>query len=162
MTDERTDQLTAALRRHNLTVEARGATLDVTLGRGPLAKSRVIDPEETLAWLSARSAEQRRTDTASWANAIAISMTEPKHSKAREWGFVEAAGSIFPTIEGAGFAHGVRDATGEAAWVREIGSGDHIMAWVLRLGRGLRPLTAPHVDDWGATEELICQTSLDI
>lgn len=132
-------------------------TLNVKQGKGPLARAVNIDPAPAIGWLEAQSESGSILvgNAASWANGVLTVLLEPKHSKARDWTFVESAGSILPTIERGGFALGVADANGgDPAWTQEI-AGGLVRAWVLRLGRGLRPLTVGQVADWGVTEDRI-------
>lgn len=152
------DLLLNALTKFGLAADEIGGTFNVRHGAGPLAQSVNIDPEQFLTWLAARSDNTRQRDVTSWANGVLTTLLEPKRSDARTWSFTESAGSIFPTIEGPGFAHGVRDASGEEAWITLLPGADTdelVVGWVMRLGRGLRPITVPQVADWGATKDRI-------
>ncbi len=149
-------ELTDELRRRGLQVDEVAGSLNVRKGSGPLAHSVNIDPTAMVDWLSSRGDDTRRSDVASWGSGVETTLLEPRHSKARAWTFVESAGSIFPTVEGAAFARGVEDATGgEPAWVTPLDGEELVFGWILRLGRGVRPLTAAHVADWGATHDRI-------
>lgn len=149
------EELLDALTARRLAAQEIAGTLNVRAGTGPLARAANLDPTPTLAWIAARPQERRAQDIASWASGVATAMAEPARSDARGWSFVEAAGSIFPTIEGAAYTHGVRDVTGEDAWVQPLGDSGLVVGWILRLRRGIRPLTAAHVEDWNVTVDRV-------
>jgi hypothetical protein len=82
-------------------------------------------------------------------------LLEPKRSDAAGWSFVESAGSVFPTIEAESFRAGVEHATGgDAPWTQPLADGV-VLAWVLRLDRGMRPLTATQFREWGVTADRV-------
>lgn len=147
------DSIAEALQNSNLEAENVDGTLNVTRGRGPMARRVNIDPTTFIQWASERDDDGR--DVAAYARGVYAVLLEPKRSDARSWTFVESAGSVYPTIEVEAYRHGVRDASGgEDAWFQELAD-DLIVAWMMRLDRGMRPVTQAQFEDWGVTVDRV-------
>lgn len=148
------EALTNALEARRLTVESVAGTLNVSQGKGIMAHKTNLDPAEFFSTLEDKDPAQRARKIAGYANGVKTVLLEPKRSDARNWSFVESAGSLLPTLEVDSFVDGVRDACGEPAWAQPLAD-DVIIAWQMRLNRGLRPVTAPQFDDWGVTKDRV-------
>lgn len=138
------------LRALRLEVEEVGGTLNVVQGSGLMAHRVNVDPSPPR---DLDESELRRW-AAGYANAVKTVLLEPVRSKARHWSFVESTGSILPTIEARSFVEGVRDATGEDAWYEELPD-DLVLAWTMRLDRGMRVVTRPQFEDWGVSRDRV-------
>lgn len=141
-----------ALREQRLEVSEVDGTLNVAQGTGLMAHKANLQPARLLAALADAPELQAKRLAAGYASGVKAVLLEPVRSKARHWTFVESAGSVLPTIEVRSFAWGVADAAGEEALIDEIGD-ELVLAWTMRLSRGMRVVTKPQYDEWGVTRD---------
>ena len=157
------DEVIETLRGRRLSVEPvqgdQGPRLEVTQGRGLMARRASLDLAPLASWLEDRPPHQRARHIAGYASGVKGVMLEPARSKASSWSFNETAGRLLPNIEVASFGLGVRAASADAE-----GGGDAftlpfhddlIVAYYIQLDMGLRVLTRPQVEAWGATEDRV-------
>lgn len=141
-----------ALREQRLEVSQIDGTLNVAHGTGLMAHKANLEPTRLLSALADAAPLEAKRLTAGYASGVKAVLLEPVRSKARHWSFVESAGSVLPSIEVKSFTWGVADAAGEEALFDELGD-DLVLAWTMRLDRGMRVVTRPQYDEWGVTRD---------
>ncbi len=144
----------SALRECRIEVEEIGGTLNVSKGSGLMARKANLDPNGVLERIDEATEIEARRLAAGYASGVEAVLLEPKRSKARDWTFVESAGSVLPRLEVRTFVDGVRDACGEEAWHEELAD-DVVLAWGMRLDHGSRVVTAPQFEDWGVSRDRV-------
>ena len=135
------------LRELRLEVQQVGQTLNVSQGAGLTAHKANIDPQPQ----APRDPERW---AAGYAHGVKCVLLEPVRSRARQWSFVESAGSVLPTVEATSFVDGVRDAGGEEPWYEPLPD-DLVFAWTMRLDHGMRVVTQRQFEDWGVSRDRV-------
>lgn len=153
MKDEYLLELKETLRELGLKVDEVAGTLNITQGTGILASKTNLDPLPFLESLPEERASRRR-EFLGYSRGVKHVLLEPKRSDASTWSFVESAGSILPSLELGSFAKGAEAAAGTAPFTLPFRDGV-ILAYLMRLSRGVRVLTAQQVQDWGVAKDRI-------
>lgn len=151
------ESLITSLKALKIEVAEVAGTLNLVKGRGPMAVKTNIDPDGFLSELGERDLDEAgaRRALAGYASGVNTVMLEPKRSKARDWTFEKTAGRIFPRVELWSFIDGVTAATDGDPPFYEPFQEDLVLAYIVRLDMGLRPLTQGQFDDWSATRDRI-------
>lgn len=147
----------SSLESRKLDVSEVAGSLNLSKGRGPMAVKTNIDPGGFLQKLEEKGLDELGVDRAcaGFASGVNTVMLEPKRSKAREWSFEKSAGRIFPRVETWSYVDGVQAATGGDPAFYEPFVEDLVLAYIVRLDMGLRPLTRGQFDDWSATRDRV-------
>ncbi len=146
-------ELSEALRSRRLEVERVEDTFNVSQGTGIMAHKAHIDPRPLLEEL-APEADERRRQIAAYASGVKHVLLEPARSKASQWDFVESAGGLLPGLQAPSFSLGVEAAGGNPPWVRDF-PGDIVVAYFIKLDRGIRVLTTDQVERWDVSDDRI-------
>ncbi len=146
-------ELTEVLRSRRLEVDLVEDTLNVSQGTGIMAHKAHLDPRPLLDILSDDEAHRRR-QIAAYASGVKHVLLEPARSKAAQWDFIKSAGGLLPGLHVSTFELGVEAAAGESPWTLDF-PGDLIVAYFIKLDRGIRVLTAPQVQRWDVSDDRI-------
>ncbi len=150
-------ELEDALRKRRLDVERVEDTFNVSQGTGIMAHKAHIDPRPFLDELCDTPLERRRQIEA-YVSGIKYVLLEPSRSSADEWDFVESAGRLVPELQSSTFGAGVRASADENAWTIDFVD-DLEIAYIIKLDRGMRVLTAPQVERWDVSPDRITSAS---
>ncbi|RAL23587.1 hypothetical protein DL240_05355 [Lujinxingia litoralis] len=146
--------LAECLRAANLQPQEVAGTYNVVLGRGPMARKANIDPGPLFREIKDAPEARLKALISGFVSGVEYALLEPKRSQAANWSFVESASGLMPTLQPPTFVQGVEAVTGERAWVQTI-SEEIVCAYVVKLNPGLRPITEPQVERWGASADRI-------
>lgn len=153
------DAVIESLRAQRLSVEVvetdAGPRLEVTQGRGLVARRVSLDIGPLQSWLDRRPERQVPRYLAGYASGVKGVLLEPARSKASDWAFNESAGRLLPNIEVDSFGLGVVAATGGDSPFALPFHDDLVVAYYIQLDMGMRVLTRRQVEAWGATEDRV-------
>ncbi|MFB6262025.1 MAG: hypothetical protein ABEL76_00180 [Bradymonadaceae bacterium] len=147
--------LDTKLRAAGLEVSRVGDTFNLERGGGSKSVAVNVDPTpfvESLAPEATVDVLHRRL--AGYARGIHHAMLEPEDSEAEDWEFTTAAGDLVASVEVDTFAEGVGAVGGSPAYVDSLAD-DLVVAYILELDFGLRPLTEEQFERWSATGDRV-------
>lgn len=161
MTTATVDDVRSALESAGVTVRVDGEALNASLGGGLAARRVSLDPSGPIASVAGLDDDATRLALTSWARGVYGVLAEPKNSRGAEMTFMDAAKCVAASLEGPLFADGVRDAGGEAPWLRPFSS-DLVVAYWLELDQGVRVVPGAQVDSWGVHPERVEKAAVSI
>ncbi len=148
-----------ALKEQNLDVQPLpNGTLQATSGRGPSKRTTPLDLSALERFVVDHPDAGHKRAAAGFAAGVAAVHDEPVRSKADQWGFVECAGRLSPSLQYQTFEHGHVAACGHRPWLLDF-SDDLRVAYSIELDRGRRTLTRPQYEGWNVTEDRITAAS---
>ncbi|AWV89125.1 hypothetical protein [Bradymonas sediminis] len=143
------DRLEDILAARRGTVTRDGEQLHVRFGRSLTAAEANINPSALWPVLECAPQAEHERLMQGFASGVHNVLLEPKRSKAKDWTYEEAAGTLFPNVEVFTFRLGA-EAAGGAPWTLDF-EGDLIVAYFFELNIGRRVLTQAQFDQWPAT-----------
>lgn len=152
--DELIAAIADALGEHRVSTERIGDTLNATLGKGLMASKANLDLAPVLEHLEGVAPEALPRQIAGFASGVRAVMLEPKRSKASQWTYEETAGRMLPNLEVDTFVLGAEAAGQETPWHARF-SDELLLTVYIQLDRGLRLVTLPQMERWGATDDRI-------
>lgn len=154
------NRLEAILVERRAKVTRNQGQLHVQFGRSLTAAKADIDPGALWPVLEDAPEAERERLIQGFASGVHNVLLEPRRSKAKQWDYKEAAGTLVPNIEVFTFRLGA-EAAGSPAWTIDFHE-DLIVAYYFELNIGRRVLSQAQFERWSATASQVTSAARSI
>ncbi len=147
------EEIVDGIREGSLEASIVESTVNVKLGQGLRAHKVNIDLQPYIDDLP--EGTKRKSWIGGFGAGVRAVVSEPARSRASEWPFERAAGRIMPEVHHRAFIEGVEAANdGDTPFTVAL-IDDLVVAYVMALDQGFRPVTSSQVEAWGATSDRV-------